>query len=83
MGDYYFVGTCELGLGVGRLISSDPRSNFNPGFSISLFKRPFGVIFPILLGAFNHQIVEKWDLPKFSSKPYRSEIKFHNNPGLS
>ena len=48
-----------------------------------LFESLFGIIFSILYGASNHQIGDKKDYTEFSMKPFRSEIRFHTNPGLS
>ena len=44
---------------VQRLIGANPVLNFNPGFYISLFKSPFGIILLFVLRAFNYQIVVK------------------------
>ena len=49
----------SLGPVVQRPIGANPALNFNPGFHISLFKNCFGIILPIVFGAFNYQIVVK------------------------
>ena len=53
------------------------RWNFSLGFYIPLFKTLFGVIFC------NNHIPDKKNSTEFSFKSFRSEIRFHTNPGLS
>ena len=53
------------------------RWNFSLGFYIPLFKILFGVIFC------NNHIPDKKNTTEFSFKAFRSEIRFHTNPGLS
>ena len=65
-----------------RPISPSPGLNFNPGFYISPFKSRFGIILPIVLGAFNYQIVVKKKYTEFVLQTFRPEIKFHTNPWL-
>ena len=67
---------------VRRPISAFPGLNFNPGFFIPLFKSPFWTIFSILFRVFNHQIIDKRNDSEFSIKAFKSEIRFHTNPGL-
>lgn len=70
---------------VQRLVSTNLPLlwNFDPGFSISLFKGLFEIIVLTLFTAANHQIVDKNDWYGFSFKAFRPKIKFHPNPGLS
>ena len=68
---------------VGRPISANPRFNFNLCFFIPLFKSLFGIIFCVLLKASNIHILDERNLSEFSSKAFRSEIRFHTNHGLS
>ena len=68
---------------VQRPISANPGLNFNPGFYISLFKSRFGIILPIVLGAFNYQIVVKKKKTELALQAFRFKIKFHTNPRLS
>ena len=72
-----------LGPVVQRPISANPGLNFNLGFFLSLFKSLFGTIFLLLFRAANYQLVDKNNWCGFSLKAFRSEIKFHTNPGLS
>ena len=51
-------------------------------FSFTFFKSLFQIITFILIWASNHQIVEKKNSTEFSFTAFRSESKFHTNPGL-
>ena len=68
---------------VRRPIRANTGLNFILGFFTPLFESLFGIIFSILYGASNHQIVDKKNYTEFSMKPFRSEIRFHTNSGLS
>ena len=68
---------------VRRPTGANMELNFNPGFYISLFQIIFQIAFSILFRASPTQIVGKISLTEFSFKAFRSEIKFHTNPGLS
>ena len=63
---------------VRRLISADPRLNFN----LDLFFL-FGIVSDVLFRASNNLILDKKNLTEFSFKAIRSEISFHTNPWLS
>ena len=68
-----------LGLVVWRLISNNPRLNVNWGFFIPNIQKHF----PILFRTSSHQIVDKQNCLEFPFKAFRSEIRFHTDPGLS
>ena len=68
---------------VRRLISANPRLNFNLDFFIPLFKCLVGIVFRVLYRASNNHIIDKKNSIEFSFKTVRSEIRFHTNPGLS
>ena len=68
---------------VRRPIRANTGLNFILGFFTPLFESLFGIIFSILYEASNHQIVDKKNYTEFSMKPFRSEIRFHTNSGLS
>ena len=68
---------------VRRLISADPRLNFNLDFFIPLFKCLFRIVSGVLFRASNNHILDKKNLTEFSFKAIRSEISFHTNPWLS
>ena len=78
-----FVNREVLGSVVRRLISANPRLNFNLDFFIPLFKCLVGIVFRVLYRASNNHIIDKKNSTEFSSKTVRSEIRFHTNPGLS
>ena len=50
--------------------------------SFTFFKSLFQIITFILIWASNHQIVDKKNSTEFSFTAFRSESKFHTNPGL-
>ena len=68
---------------VRRLISANPRLNFNLNFFIPLFKCLFRIVSGVLYRASNNHIRDKKNPTEFSLKAIRSEIRFHTNPGLS
>ena len=68
---------------VRRLISANPRLNFNLDFFMHLFKCLFGIVSRVLYRASNNHILDKKNSIEFSFKAIRSEIRFHTNPGLS
>ena len=68
---------------VRRLISANPRINFNLDFFMHLFKCLFGMVSCVLYRASNNHILDKKNSTEFSFKAIRSEIRFHTNPGLS
>ena len=57
----WVVALCSWPRGpvVGRLISVNLGLNFNPGFSISLFKSLFELIFPIFGRVSSNHIMDK------------------------
>ena len=55
---------------VGRLISANPGLNFNPGFSISLFKSLFELIFPIFCRVSSNHILDKKNQTEFSVQSF-------------
>ena len=61
---------------VRRLISADPRLNFNLDFFIPLFKCLFGIVSGVLFRASNNHILDKKNLTEFSFKAIRSETDF-------
>ena len=73
----------HLGPVVRRLISANPRLNFNLVFFIPLFKCLVGIVFRVLYRASNNHILDKKNSTEFSFKTVKSEIRFHTNPGLS
>ena len=73
----------NLGPVVQRLISANPRLNFNLDFFIHLFKCLFGIVSRVLYRASNNHILDKKNSTEFSFKAIRSEIRIHTNPGLS
>ena len=73
----------DLGPVVQRLISANPRLNFNLDFFIPLFKSLFGIVSGVFYRASNNHILDKKNLTEFSFKVIRSEIRFHTNPGFS
>ena len=75
-----FVNREVLGSVVRRLISANPRLNFNLDFFIPLFKCLVGIVFRVLYRASNNHIIDKKNSTEFSSKTVRSEIRFHTNP---
>ena len=48
-----------LGPIIQRLINDNPRLDFNSSFLIHLFESHFGIIFSILLRAFNNQTLDR------------------------
>ena len=68
---------------VRRMISANPRLNFNLNFFIPLFKCLFRIVSGVLYRASNNHIRDKKNPTEFSLKAIRSEIRFHTNPGLS
>lgn len=50
---------------------------------MNLFKKLLGNIFSILFRASHNQILDKKNHTKFFVEAFRSEIRFHNKPGLS
>ena len=68
---------------VRRLISANPRLNFNLVFFIPLFKCLVGIVFRVLYRASNNHILDKKNSTEFSFETVKSEIRFHTNPGLS
>ena len=50
-------------------------------FLSSFFKNIFWIILSICLRASNHHIVDKKNCSSFTA--FRTEIRFHSNPGLS
>ena len=68
-----------LGLVVWRLISNNPWLNVNWGFFIPNIQKHF----PILFRTSSHQIVDKQNCLEFPFRAFRSEIRFHTDPGLS
>ena len=79
----FFFQVSQDGQVVRRPTGANMELNFNPGFYISLFQIIFQIAFSILFRPSNTQIVGKISLTEFSFKAFRSEIKFHTNPGLS
>ena len=72
-----------LGSVVRRLISANPRLNFNLDFLYSFIQMLVGIVFRVLYRASNNHIIDKKNSTEFSFKTVRSEIRFHANPGLS
>ena len=68
---------------VRRLISANPRLNFNLSFFIPIFKSIFGIISSVPFRASSSRILDKKNSSEFFFKAIRSEIRFHTNPGLS
>ena len=64
---------------VQRPINPNPMLTFSSGFFIPLFKGLFSIIY----NSSSHKIVGKKNSTEFSFKAFRSEIRFHANPGLS
>ena len=77
------VHASDQGPVVLRLISANPRLNYNPGFFISMFKSLFGIFSSVFYGASNHRLIDKKNYAEFSLKTFRCEIRFDINPGLS
>ena len=77
------VHASDQGPVVLRLISPNPRLNYNPGFFIPMFKSLFGIFSSVLYGASNHRLIDKKNYAEFSLKTFRCEIRFDINPGLS
>ena len=77
------VHASDQGPVVLRLISANPRLNYNPGFFIPMFKSLFGIFSSVFYGASNHRLIDKKNYAEFSLKTFRCEIRFDINPGLS
>ena len=77
------VHASDQGPVVLRLISANPRLNYNPGFFIPMFKSLFGIFSSVFNGASNHRLIDKKNYAEFSLKTFRCEIRFDINPGLS
>ena len=77
------VHASDQGPVVLRLISPNPRLNYNPGFFIPMFKSLFGIFSSVFYGASNHRLIYKKNYAEFSFKTFRCEIRFDINPGLS
>ena len=77
------VHASDQGPVVLRLISANPRLNYNPGFFIPMFKSLFGIFSSVFYGASNHRLIDKKNYAEFSFKTFRCEIRFDINPGLS
>ena len=80
---FSFGDATHQGPVVRRLISANPRLNFNLVFFIPLFKCLVGIVFRVLYRASNNHILDKKNSTEFSFKTVKSEIRFHTNPGLS
>ena len=77
------VHASDQGPVVLRLISANPRLNYNPGFFIPMFKSLFGIFSSVFNGASNHRLIDKKNYAEFSFKTFRCEIRFDINPALS
>ena len=77
------IGLCILGPLVQPLISANQRLNFIPGFFISFVQKPVWDNCLHSLLSLQSQDCRQKNYTESFFKTFRTEIKFHTNPGLS